>query len=66
MLSIQDLAANGEKQVVVNSDSVKGYFELTHDNDWKPFRPFEQVANIDLQDPNTRLIDLNGDGQPEM
>jgi hypothetical protein len=66
VLSIQDIAANGEKQVVVNSGAVKGYFELTHDNDWKPFRPFEQVANIDLQDPNTRLIDLNGDGQPEL
>lgn len=66
VLSIQDLAANGEKQVVVNNDEVKGYFELTHDNDWKSFKPFEQVVNIDLQDPNTRLIDLNGDGQPEI
>ncbi len=66
VLSIQDLAANGEKQVVVNSVAVKGYFELMHDNDWKPFRPFEQIANIDKQDPNTRLIDLNGDGQPEL
>ena len=66
VLSIQDLEANGEKQVVVNSPGVKGYYELTDDNDWKPFKAFEQIANIDLQDPNTRLIDLNGDGQPEL
>ena len=66
VLSLQDLAANGEKQIVVNSPGVKGYFELTHDNDWKPFQAFEQIANINLQDPNTRLIDLNGDGQPEL
>ncbi|WP_372950606.1 SpvB/TcaC N-terminal domain-containing protein [Mariniphaga sp.] len=66
LLSIQDLAANGEKQVVVNSEDIKGYFELTHDNNWKPFMPFEQIVNVDLQDPNTRLLDLNGDGQPDI
>ncbi|MEM9678914.1 MAG: SpvB/TcaC N-terminal domain-containing protein, partial [Bacteroidota bacterium] len=65
-LSIQDLAANGEKQVVVNSDGVKGYFELSDNNDWKPFQPFTQIAHIDLQDPNTRLLDFNGDGRAEM
>jgi RHS repeat-associated protein len=66
VLSIQDLAANGEKQVVVNSDGIKGYFELTHDDNWNAFVPFEKIANVDLQDPNTRLIDINGDGQPEI
>ncbi len=65
-LSIQDLAANGEKQLVVNSPGLKGYFEMTHDNAWKPFKAFEQLANIDFQDSNTRMFDLNGDGQPEL
>lgn len=66
VLSLQDLAANGEKQIVVNSPDMKGYFELTHDNDWKPFQAFEQIANVNLQAPNTRLLDLNGDGQPDI
>jgi len=66
VLSVQDLAANGEKQIVVDSAGVAGYFELADGQDWKSFKPFEQVANINLQDPNTRLIDLNGDGQPEL
>ncbi|MCB9288246.1 MAG: insecticidal toxin complex protein [Lewinellaceae bacterium] len=66
VLSIQDLAANGEKQVVVNSLGLNGYFQLTHDNGWEAFQEFAQVANIGRQDPNTRLIDLNGDGQPEL
>ena len=66
VLSLQDLEANGEKQIVVNSPGVKGYFELAQDDQWKPFKAFEEVANINLQDPNTRLIDLNGDGQPEL
>ncbi len=66
LLSIQDLAANGEKQIVINNKELKGYFELTSDNEWEPFRSFEQIANIDFADPNTRLIDLNGDGQAEI
>lgn len=66
VLTIQDLEANGQKQVVVNSPGVQGYFELTYDNDWEPFQSFEEMANIDLRDPNVRLIDLNGDGQPEL
>lgn len=66
VLSLQDLEASGEKQIVVNSPGVKGYFELTHDKNWKPFKSFRNIANVNLQDPNTRLIDLNGDGQPEL
>jgi RHS repeat-associated protein len=65
-LSIQDLDANGKKQVVVNGPGLQGYFELTEDNDWENFKAIEEIANINLQDPNVRLIDLNGDGQPEL
>ncbi|KHE91886.1 MAG: Mono(ADP-ribosyl)transferase SpvB [Candidatus Scalindua brodae] len=65
-LSIQDLEANGQKQVVVNGPELRGYFELTEDDDWENFKAIEELANINLQDPNVRLIDLNGDGQPEL
>lgn len=65
-LSLQDLESNGKKQFVVNALGVSGYFELAEDKKYKPFKAFEQIANIDLLDPNTRLIDLNGDGQPEL
>ena len=54
------------KQVVVNGPELQGYFELTEDNDWENFKAIEEIANINLQDPNVRLIDLNGDGQPEL
>jgi len=67
VLSLQDLAANGEKQVVVNSPGVQGYYELNDNkNTWEPFKSFNAIANINLQDPNTRLLDLNGDGLPEL
>ncbi|PHN01150.1 SpvB/TcaC N-terminal domain-containing protein [Flavilitoribacter nigricans] len=66
VLSLQDLAANGEKQIVVSSPTMKGYFELGQDENWEPFQAFEKVANINLQDSNSRLIDINGDGQPDI
>ncbi len=66
VLSIQDLAGNGEKQLVANTRGINGYFELAAGKNWKSFQPFEQWANINLQDPNLRLIDLNGDGLPEL
>nr|WP_320014185.1 SpvB/TcaC N-terminal domain-containing protein [uncultured Desulfobacter sp.] len=66
-LSLQDLEANGQKQVVVNSPGVQGYYTLNNnENTLESFQSFKAVANINLQDPNTRLLDLNGDGQPEL
>jgi RHS repeat-associated protein len=66
VLSLQDLDADGTKQIVVNSAGLHGYFELTEDTDWAAFQVFPAIPNIDLSDPNTRLIDLDGDGQPEL
>ncbi|MDX2249416.1 MAG: SpvB/TcaC N-terminal domain-containing protein [Bacteroidia bacterium] len=66
VLQLQDLEADGRKQVVVNSPGLNGYFELTAENGWESFRAFEQITNVDLRDPYTRLLDLNGDGQPEI
>ncbi|MGB7208380.1 MAG: SpvB/TcaC N-terminal domain-containing protein [Pyrinomonadaceae bacterium] len=66
VLSLQDLDADGNKQIVINSSGLHGYFELTRDKSWAPFQAFPAIANLDLRDPNTRLIDLDGDGQPEL
>lgn len=65
-LSIRDLEANGEKQVVVYSPGRHGYFELNHDNTWEAFKAFDTVANVDERNPFVRLIDFNGDGQPDL
>ncbi|MBK9492745.1 MAG: hypothetical protein IPO07_31195 [Haliscomenobacter sp.] len=72
VLQLQDLEADGRKQVVINSSGLNGYFELKEDagsegsGNWENFRTFEQIPNVNLRDPNTRLLDLNGDGQPEI
>ena len=60
------LVANGEKQVVAHAGRNRGYFQLTNENDWEPFRPFRKNPAIDLRDPYLRSIDLNGDGRPDL
>ncbi len=67
VLQVQDLEASGEKQIVVNAEGLQGYFELhEHDEKWEPFRSFLKTANVDLQDPNVRVFDINGDGKAEI
>lgn len=65
-LQFHDLDADGRKQLVVNDASLKGYFELSDGNRWLAFRSFARMPNVDFGDPNTKLIDLNGDGKAEL
>ncbi|MBN8586487.1 MAG: OmpA family protein [Ignavibacteria bacterium] len=61
-LQLADLDADGGKQLVSYDSEPKGFFELDDENKWQPFRYFDALPNINLRDPNTRMIDLNGDG----
>jgi len=58
---LQDIDSDGEKELVVMQSQVSGYYPYK-DGIWENFRPFEQMPNINWQDPNLRFIDLNGDG----
>lgn len=64
-LQLLDLDADGSKQLVSFNTEPKGYFEFD-DDEWQAFRYFQNLPNINLGDANTRLIDLNGDGKPEL
>jgi len=63
---LADLDADGGKQLVSYNSEPKGYFELDDDNEWQGFRNFHSLPNINFRDPNTRMLDLNGDGKPEV
>lgn len=65
-LQLADLDADGGKQLVSYSNDPTGYFELNDDNEWENFRNFPALPNIDFSDPNTRMLDLNGDGRAEL
>lgn len=66
VLQLQDLEANGERQLVVNYPGLQGYFELTDEGEWQPFKAFLKTLNLDFRDPNVRMLDVNGDGRPEV
>jgi len=65
-LQLSDLDADGGKQLVSYEAEPRGYFELDDDNEWHGMRSFKTLPNIDFGDSNTRMLDLNGDGKPEV
>jgi RHS repeat-associated protein len=65
-LQLADLDGDGGKQLVNYGSNPKGYFDLYDFDGWQPFRPFPSLPTIDLKDRNTRMIDLNGDGVPDV
>lgn len=65
-LQLMDLDADGSKQLVNIANEPKGYFEISDEEEWQPFRTFDNLPNINLGDSNVRMIDLNGDGQPDV
>ncbi|MEP6514443.1 MAG: toxin TcdB middle/N-terminal domain-containing protein, partial [Parafilimonas sp.] len=66
LLQLQDLEADGRKFIVSLQPDSKGYFELSDDEEWQPFHSFQQTANINFNDANTKFIDLDGDGRADL
>src|SRR5215472_6941559 len=61
-VAIGDMGGDGLADLVVDAPPLSGFYESTPDGRWKAFRRFDAVPSFDLRDPNTRLIDLTGDG----
>jgi RHS repeat-associated protein len=61
-----DLAGTGTLDAVNYAGACPGFFERTTEGGWEPFRPFPVLPTIRWNDPNLHLIDLNGDGIPDV
>ncbi|HEV2234299.1 MAG TPA: SpvB/TcaC N-terminal domain-containing protein, partial [Terriglobia bacterium] len=61
-----DLSGDGHLDLVDLSGPTPGYYERTEDASWEPFQSFESLPSIDWQNPNLKLIDLDGDGHSDV
>jgi RHS repeat-associated protein len=59
---LMDLAGDGEKALVQFAEPLAGFSERDGDGNWGPFTPFSLNPKISWNDPNLRMVDLNGDG----
>ncbi|HEV2375326.1 MAG TPA: SpvB/TcaC N-terminal domain-containing protein [Streptosporangiaceae bacterium] len=57
-----DLAGDGHLDLAELGGTVPGFYERSSERGWHPFRPFRSRPNISWDDPDLRLVDLDGDG----
>jgi RHS repeat-associated protein len=60
-----DLNGNGQVDLVSFSGPTLGFFERTQAEGWERFQSFDQLPNIQWDDPNLRFVDLDGDGHAD-
>ena len=63
---LMDLDGDGGKELVSFVAPTPGFFKRVVDEGWEPFRTFASVPNVDWQDPRMQMIDLSGDGFPDL
>ena len=62
-----DLAGDGTPDLVTYGGIAAGFYEHEETSDsWKSFRTFKHPLNRNLGDPNTKFIDLSGDGRADL
>jgi RHS repeat-associated protein len=59
-----DANGNGRTDLLVTTPAMSGYFPLRFDGQWdrKSFQRFRQAPSFNLEDPEVKLVDLDGDG----
>ncbi len=62
---LMDLAGSGHLDLVDPAAAEPGFHERS-DEGWSPFKAFRLHPELDWDDPDLRLIDLTGDGLPDI
>ena len=61
-----DLAGDGQVDVVALGGPTPGFYERRQDEGWETLRPFRHLPQLAWDDPNLRLVDLDGDGHADV
>lgn len=64
-LQITDVDGDGINELVIHNETINGFYPYAIDN-WRPFVEFEHNPVIDWRDPNLKMLDLSGDGHPDI
>jgi len=59
-----DANGDGRADLLVTTPTMSGYFPLRFDGQWdrRSFQRYRQAPSFVLEDPEVKLVDLNGDG----
>ena len=57
-----DLAGDAKLDYAHFSEGQAGFFERSEESEWQAFKPLKSPPAFDVDDPNLRFIDLDGDG----
>ena len=57
-----DLAGDGHLDLADLGGPTAGFYGRAFDGGWRPFRAFRSHPNISWDDPDLRMVDLDGDG----
>lgn len=63
---VSDFNGDGKTELLVRSQELTGFFTLEENGEWSRFKHLENVPLVDWKDPNLKLLDLNGDGVPDV
>jgi hypothetical protein len=63
-VQLVDADGDGRSDLLVSRPGLAGYFPLRFGGLWdrKSFRPYRQAPSFNLEDPEVKLVDLDGDG----
>jgi RHS repeat-associated protein len=61
-----DLAGDGHLSLVQYTRPMAGFYERLPEEGWLSFRPFAHEPNLDWNNPNLKMIDLDGDGHADV
>ena len=61
-----DLDGDGVKDLVTFARPLAGYYERTSTEGWDRFQAFETVPVVDMREPGLQLLDVDGDGFPDV
>lgn len=59
---ISDIDGNGTQDLVIKTPEIQGYYAQDIRGQWSNFKAFESHPNINWNDPNLRVMDIDGDG----